>query len=152
MTFAEWLNSARAEFPSLNDKNSRPTSPADEGYNCIAWAAEDTEHWWWPDLQEQDYWPATVPRAETVDAFVQAYSLLGYVRGTDSSVEPQTQKLAIFVNDQGKPTHAARQLPDGWWTSKLGSRIDIEHELSAVEGPVYGKVAILLARAAARQV
>lgn len=61
------------------------------------------------------------------------------------------RKLAIFVNDQGTPTHAARQLPDGWWTSKLGRQIDIEHELSAIEGPAYGKVAILLARAAARQ-
>lgn len=148
MTFADWLNLARAKFPLLNAQNSRPTSPIDDGYNCIAWAAEDTERWWWPDPQEQKYWPATVPRAETVDAFVQAYGLLGYSHTTDASVEPGTQKVAIFADERGTPKHASRQLPDGWWTSKLGQQIDIEHELSAVEGPTYGKVTIVLARIA----
>jgi len=148
MTFADWLILARAKFPFLNDRNSRPSSPVDDGYNCIACAAGDSERWWWPDPQEQAYWPATVPRAETVEAFVQAYALLGYSHRTDTSVEPEKQKIAIFVSDQGTPTHAARQLPDGWWTSKLGQQIDIEHELSAVEGPAYGKVTIVLARVA----
>ena len=40
----------------------------------------------------------------------------------------------------------ARQLPDGQWTSKLGQIIDIEHKLSAVEGPNYGKVSAIVAR------
>jgi len=148
MTFANWLNVARADFPLLNDNNSRLTSSVDDAYNCIAWAAEDTEHWWWPDPQEQQYWPASVPRAETVDAFVQAYGLLGYLHRTDPSLEPGRQKIAIFAKESETPTHASRQLPDGWWTSKLGQQIDIEHELSAVEGPTYGKVTIVLARIA----
>lgn len=148
MTFSDWLNSARAGFPHLNDKNSRPTSPADDEYNCLAWAAEDTEHWWWPDPQEQDYWPEEVPRAETIDAFVQAYRLLGYSNTTDLSVEPGKQKIAIFTDERGTPTHASRQLPGGWWTSKLGGQIDIEHELSAIEGPTYGRVTVVLVRGA----
>jgi hypothetical protein len=148
MTFANWLNLAQAGFPLLNDNNSRLTSPVDDAYNCIAWAAEDTERWWWPDPQEQQFWPASVPRAETVDAFVQAYGLLGYSHTTDASLEPGTQKIAIFANERGAPTHASRQLSDGWWTSKLGEQIDIAHELSAIEGPAYGKVTIVLARIA----
>ena len=33
------------------------------------------------------------------------------------------------------PTHAARQLANGWWTSKLGPSFDIEHiDLNAIAG------------------
>ena len=146
MTLADWLDLVRGDFPLLNDKNSRLTSPVDDGYNCIAWAAEDSEHWWWPDPQEQMYWPSTVPRARTVDAFVQAFGLLGYLHRADDSLEPGRRKIAIFADEGGTPKHASRQLSDGWWTSKLGQQIDIEHELSAIEGPAYGKVTIVLAR------
>lgn len=149
MTYEEWLTALRQPFPLLNATNSRPTSDEDEGYNCIAWAAGDHGRWWWPDVQEQSYWPPAVPRTETVEAFTMAFALLGYSERTDASVEPGKKKIAIFVSTQGLPTHAARQLPNGWWTSKLGRKIDIEHELSALEGPKYGRVAIVLARIAA---
>lgn len=41
----------------------------------------------------------------------------------------------------------ARQLPNGNWTSKLGTLEDIEHRaLSAVEGNDYGNVVRILRR------
>lgn len=141
-----WLAMLRPAFPRLSLANCRLTSPADDGYNCIAWAAENSERWWWPDPLHQSYWPAAVPRVVTLDAFVQAFSSLGYNQHSDGALEPGLQKLAIFANAEGKPTHAARQLPDGWWASKLGSQIDIEHELAAVDGPAYGTAVIMLAR------
>lgn len=146
MTYESWLALLRPQFPRLDASNSRPTSPVDETYNCIAWAADETERWWWPDAQEQQYWPAGVQRVETVGAFVQAYGLLGYLHRSDASLEPGRQKVAIFAKELDRPTHASRQLPDGWWTSKLGGLIDIEHELFAVEGPAYGNVAVVLGR------
>ena len=42
--------------------------------------------------------------------------------------------VAIYQSG-GLPTHAARQLSDGNWTSKLGPNIDITHSLSGLEGP-----------------
>ncbi len=40
----------------------------------------------------------------------------------------------------GEPTHAARQLPDGRWSSKLGKGHDVSHTtVRGVEGPCYGK-------------
>jgi hypothetical protein len=57
----------------------------------------------------------------------------------DDSLESQYEKVALFAKD-GRVTHAARQLPSGRWTSKLGSDVDIEHELYAIEGEVYGTV------------
>lgn len=56
------------------------------------------------------------------------------------------QKVAFFVGANGVPTHAARQLPSGLWTSKLGEWEDIEHTLHALEGDIYGTVALLLKR------
>ncbi|QOJ00184.1 MAG: hypothetical protein HRU70_06665 [Phycisphaeraceae bacterium] len=146
MTYYDLLRVLHAGFPNLTEANSRPTSPYDEGYNCIAWAAEDTERWWWPDAKEQFYWPSSVSREETIEAFVQAYGLRGYVQRSDATLEPGKQKIAIYADGNGRPTHAARQLRDGWWASKLGQQIDIEHELRALDGPAYGAVTIFLAR------
>ncbi len=46
----------------------------------------------------------------------------------------------------GVPEHAARQLANGRWTSKLGRAEDIEHQLHDLEGEVYGTVALLMKR------
>lgn len=146
MMFRDLIRAMRGQFPQLTEENCRPTSPYDEDYNCIAWAAEDSHRWWWPDAMGQSYWPAGVPREETIDAFVQAYGLQGYMSRSDGSLEPGKQKVAIYADRDNKPTHAARQLSSGWWASKLGPQIDIEHELAALDGPAYGTVAVILSR------
>jgi hypothetical protein len=94
----------------------------------------------------QKYWPTDAPRAESVEAFIEAFGLLGYTERTDESMDANKQKVAIFVDQSGKPTHAARQLEEGGWTSKLGEFVDISHELAALEGGLYGRVAVILAR------
>jgi hypothetical protein len=55
------------------------------------------------------------------------------------------EKIAIYVRSD-IPSHVARQLPNGKWTSKLGLREDIEHDLEALEGPEYGSVVLILSR------
>ena len=57
------------------------------------------------------------------------------------------EKVALYVDKDGAPTHAARQLPNGKWTSKLGNGEDIEHEtIHVVEGDGYGKAKYFLKR------
>ncbi len=56
------------------------------------------------------------------------------------------EKVALFVDAAGMPTHAARQVNSGAWTSKLGNSEDIEHELRALEGDIYGTVRLILKR------
>ena len=54
---------------------------------------------------------------------------------------------ALYTDAQGTPTHAARQLESGDWTSKLGKSVDIRHStLAALGGEMYGRVAFLLRR------
>jgi hypothetical protein len=50
------------------------------------------------------------------------------------------------VDAQGSPTHAARQLDNGRWTSKLGELEDIEHSLRDLEGAAYGTVVQVMKR------
>jgi hypothetical protein len=140
------------EFPYLDDRNHRITSPEDDAYNCIAWAAEDNLRWWWPRPEEFYYWPARVPRSATIDAFVAAFATLGYSPCGTGDVEPGFQKVAIYVNNENIPTHMARQEPDGAWTSKLGGDVDIRHlTLGAIEGSIYGTVGQFLRRSLTHQ-
>jgi len=134
-------------FPKLSDTPYEITSMATSQYNCIAWAAGDDTRWWWPDSPEQFYWPEDVPRQPTVAAFAEAFRRLGYEISQDAGFETGVEKVAIFAHIDGRPTHAARQLDDGTWTSKLGGSVDIRHiDLDHVSGNQYGNPVLVLRR------
>lgn len=144
-----WDKFPRDEFPNLaygRYKNHRQTSFRTRRYNCIAWAADDTENWWWPG--GDDYWPAAAPNEETPGAFIRAFELLGYAPCNDGAPEVGFEKVAIYVTPRdGKPQHAARQLRNGKWTSKLGRFKDITHDtLLVVSSPYYGRAQYYLKR------
>ncbi len=132
-------------FLFLQNEGSSETSPAAPEYNCIAWAAGRTDVAWWPDSEKIGYWPQDAPRVETLEAFHQAFESLGYSRCGDGDLEPDFEKVAFYALG-GHPKHAARQLPDGQWSSKLGKYIDITHTLHGLEGPLYGDVAGFMKR------
>lgn len=127
-----------ASFPNLVDYDI--TSEPTPDYNCIAWAAGETERVWWPHRDSNDgYWPEGVPRSTSLKAFEAAYATLGYVRCDAPILEDGVEKVAIFAS-AGKCTHAALQLPNGRWTSKMGADHDIEHELTQMSGGFYGNI------------
>jgi len=126
------------------------TPPLPLGYNCIAYAAGHTDRSWWPHLNTLYYWPNHLPRqapgTETKENFIQAFEWKGYRICRDGKHHKGIEKVAIFLLNNS-PTHAARQLDSGRWTSKCGRSEDIEHEtLAAVEGSVYGKATVFLHR------
>jgi len=136
-----------AEFPKLAQVRFEVTSAQTSEYNCIAWAASETHRAWWPDKMKIGYWPKGIPREVTLKAFIQAYETLGYRPcEMNTSLELGKEKIAIFVGYAGRPTHAARQLENGDWTSKLGRNFDISHELLGVTGGEYGDVAQIMDR------
>lgn len=131
-------------LPNLTAENYRITSPPSWEYNCIAWALKVTNAWWWPVPGR--YWPPDVPREETVDAFLAAFATQSFVLCSTPELEAGWDKIALYSLGS-VPTHAARQLPDGWWTSKLGPNIDIEHaSVHVVAGGVYGNPVVFLSR------
>lgn len=136
-------------MPNLTDDVCEIKSPFDKNYNCIAFAAGDNQNWWWPT--EDDFWP-TEPRALTFSAFIKAFETKGFVPCDDGLLEAGYDKIAIYGKDRGDgvaiPTHAAIQLADGKWASKLGKCEDIQHAtLEAVNSPAYGAPVQFLKRA-----
>lgn len=123
----------------------RKTSNADSDYNCISWAAEVTDRWWWPwPNQKGFYWPVEAPNESTVEAFEIAFRTLGYVPCPTADLEPEFQKVAIYARD-GRVRHMARQLRNGTWTSKIGELEDITHRTpAALEDAMYGDVVRIL--------
>jgi hypothetical protein len=133
------------DFPNLKTSPFRETSPTTSFYNCIGFAAGETDRWWWPTGGY--YWPPEAPRIETIEAFVAAFQTLGYELCENRELEPNFEKIAIYVDTNDKPRHMARQLASGRWTSKLGSDIDIEHhELIGLEGVTYGTARYFMKR------
>jgi hypothetical protein len=134
-------------FPKLEPTNHSLTSPPTIDYNCIAWAAGEDDRWWWPGTTDY-YWPEDVPNVETVNAFLVAFSTLGYAPCADGTLEKDTEKVVLYVNAKGIPTHMARQLETGKWTSKLGRECDISHDTpEVISAGVYGLVSTFMARA-----
>jgi len=141
------INWVELYFPNLRGKHSidyEITSQSTPNYNCIAWAAGDTERWWWPSLYS--YWPQELPRMETIANFIAAFERLGYQVTVNAGLEPNYEKVALYAKDS-VPTHMARQLTSGDWTSKLGRGVDIKHKtLNGVECDEYGQVVQILRR------
>lgn len=130
-------------FPKLPG-NFTAESPPTPNYNCLAWAVGINDQWWWPT--EDNFWPEGVALNEDVETLIAAYGTLGYERAENGDHEPGIEKLALYAVG-GRFTHAARQLPTGKWTSKLGHADDIEHTTPEVlESIDYGNVVAFLRR------
>jgi hypothetical protein len=131
-------------FPNLipgKGGNHKLTSWSTSRYNCIAWAADDPFRRWWPGMRSF-YWPSEAIDDNSIVAFIDAFhKRLHYDCCNDGLLEPGFEKVAFYASPNGEPLHAARQLPDGSWTSKMGMAYwpDIHHDtLDVVSGPAYG--------------
>ncbi|WP_339828463.1 hypothetical protein [uncultured Parvibaculum sp.] len=124
-------------FPLLTDVAKKITSPQDDRYNCIAWAFEDNRRFWWPTSRA--FWPMDARGKTTMEAFEDWFEADGWEETTSASVERGYKKVALYAL-AGQPTHAARLLSSGRWTSKLGRNIDLSHDLPELNGPEYGQV------------
>jgi hypothetical protein len=146
---AKFENLAKSNFDIARDCASDP-SP---NYNCIAWAAGKTDCPWWPtDAIKGYYWPPALPKEsldeETVENFVKAFEIEGYVVCEKPDIEIGFEKVAIYADANNHPLHAARSLANGIWSSKSGDEEDIEHQtLEALSGKQYGSPVAFLKRA-----
>lgn len=128
----------RRLFPQLFGTEYRITSKRTRRYNCLAWAIGDTAFWW--DAGPGGVWPEGVLDDGSVLAAIRFFEHFGYIPATNADLELGVQKIAIFGDATGY-THAARQLSDGRWSSKLGKLQDIEHHtLENLCGSRYGTV------------
>jgi hypothetical protein len=93
------------------------------------------------------YWPPGIPALPNLSGTIEAYAQVGFEVCESIDLEDGKEKIVIFTDSAGEPRHAARQLPSGAWTSKLGVHVDIEHaDVAAVGGLLYGEPAVFMSR------
>ncbi len=135
-------------FPFLDPANHIVVGPESDFHNCIAWAAGFDDRKIWPGVAEY-HWPACLPQEESLASLIAFFVSLGYQQCDDPSLEEGFEKVALFADPEDDyPTHAARQLPNGWWSSKMGwDGVTIEHDgLACIEGNQYGRAVLSLRR------
>lgn len=134
-------------WPNLKRGTFEKTSNDSTLYNCVAWAIGETNRWWEPDPHEENYWPGNVARIPTLEGFIEAFRTRNYEPCADGNFEANFEKIVIYANDEGKPLHVARQLPNNLWTSKMGDLEDIiHHTLECLEGLFYGRIVQFMRR------
>ena len=131
-------------WPHLLSEGYEVTSKDTPDYNCIAFAAGVTDQWWEPDINGLCAWPI-VRREYSIDCFIEAFKTQQY-EVCEPGFEPDHERIAFYALN-GQITHAARQIEDGKWTSKLGDWEDIQHTTTkAVEEYIYGKAVVFMKR------
>jgi hypothetical protein len=139
-----------SEFPHLGvwecHSPRTPQGGSHPRYNCWAFAAGENTRRWEPDPSNQYYWPSST-REYTVPAFTDAYQTRGYELCADALPDLSCEKIAIYATADGIVRHAARQLSDGRWISKLGDEEDIVHETpESLNSTVYGQPVCFMKR------
>jgi len=132
-----------AALPNLIKSGYQVTSPRTPQYNCIAYAGADTtKKWDCGGLPRPGYyWPPGATRGASIEALVSAFQCIGFEFCNSNDCETGYERVALYVDKEGKWTHAARQLADGNWSSKLGDCEDIRHPTpEALSNGVYGRV------------
>lgn len=127
-------------IPGLTAADYELTSEACDDYNCVAWVAGDTRRRW-DDENEDLYWPVNaILRDGTFASLIEALQTLEFEACASGEYEDGFEKVAIY-GSEGKWRHAAKQLPDGRWSSKCGKLDDIAHRyLTDVNCEDYGTV------------
>jgi len=132
----------RRSFPRLGD-SFEVLAPSTHTYNCISNSLGDYNEW---------TNPLTAPGSHPLEYMDRLYAKQGFSRASSMnlSLESGKRKIVVYAktkNGKLAVTHAARQLSDGTWSSKLGSLSLIRHPYaSLLEGPDYGRpVAVYVA-------
>ena len=146
MDTSSWTQSLIALFPRLASEGFEIVGEPTTEYNCIAYAAGDTGNWWWPDEDRDSYWPPWATLDDGIDSLQEAFAGIGYELCDESHFEEGFLKVALYA-DEGKFQHAAAQMPNGRWRSKMGQGPVIEHRSpESLDGGIYGGVHCFMRR------
>ena len=107
------------DLPHLVAEGYEVTSNSTDEYNCIAYAAGETDRWWSHVEGDDYYWPEYASRTPSIVSLIEVFTGLGYQPCEGTGDDRGFRKVALYVDQQGDRTHAAVQLPSGEWSSKL---------------------------------
>ena len=82
-----------------------------------------------------------------MESLQEAFAGEGYEQCEDGSIEPGYQKVALYEAHSAMQ-HAAVQMPDGRWRSKMGKGPVIEHRNpESLSSGIYGEPTVFMQRA-----
>ena len=133
------LEDLEQDWPRLsNDAGYRngDVSEATEEYNCFAWAIGRNDIRLDASDEPCSHWPTGIEPSLYINSYVEVYSSEGFKVCDDPTLEEGYLKIVLYEDRfSGEAVHAARQLPNGCWTSKMGFIEDISHQdLASLEG------------------
>ena len=100
--------------------------------------------WWWPN--GINYWPPWATRDNRMESLEEVFAGLGYEQCYDVSPEDGCQKVALY-EIQSRFQHAAAQMPNGRWRSKMGRGPVIEHRNpDSLSSGIYGNSTVFMRR------
>ncbi len=135
------------QLPNLAAEGYQVTSEPNDDYNCIGYAAGETDRWWSHKTGADYYWPDHASRTRFIQSLIEAFAGLGYELCEDAGNESGFSKIALYADQEGDWTHAAVQLPGGGWSSKLGREEDISHPTpESLNSKSYGAVHCFMRR------
>ena len=147
MGVSRWEVQLVGYFPRLASEEFKIVGPHTKRYNCIAFAAGDTNSRW-DDDDDFGYWPESATRSASIDSLKEVFAAIGFEQCAGSGVEPGFEKVALY-EQQGQWTHAAKQTPNGTWRSKMGDGPVIEHlNPESLAGGPYGHPTIYMRKQA----
>ena len=94
MDLRSWRDLLFNEFPNLYTEGFEIAEEPSGQYNCIAYAAEDTTKWWWPD--GINYWPPKATLDTRTQSLMEVLAELGYEQCDASDPEDSYQKVALY--------------------------------------------------------
>jgi hypothetical protein len=131
---------AGGRFEVLSASTPHPSTDGgilDGTYNCIAWSLGEVNHW---------VSPVTSSGSNPLAGMDKLYAAKGYwrVSGLDYRLVSGYQKVVVYAHvSNGRitdVTHAALQMDDGTWTSKLGGEPLVRHLCpDDLDGSAYGQ-------------
>ena len=145
MATSSWADILAQAFPRLTSEGFEIVGQPSGRYNCIAYAAGDASEWW--GVEEEDYyWPDYATRSDSIESLVEVFAGLGFRQCQDSSLESGYEKVALY-EERGMWMHAALQIPNGHWRSKMGGGPIIEHlSPESLSDGMYGSASVYMRR------
>ena len=135
------------DLPHLAAEGYELTSDPNSEYNCIAYAAGETDRWWTHVKGDDYYWPEHASRTPSIASLIEVFGGLGYEPCEDARGELGFKIVALYADQRGDWTHAAVRLPNGGWSSKLGPDEDIGHRTpESLDPDAYGEVHCFMRR------
>ena len=143
-----WAQALISAFPNLANEEFKIIGDPTDQYNCIAYAAGDSTKWWWPD--GINYWPSWATLDNRMESLKEVFAGQGYEQCHNSTAEEGYQKVALY-GFPGGFEHAALQMPNGPWRSKMGQGPIIEHHSpESLSDGMYGSPTIYMRRSTSK--